>query len=75
MKMKEIRSLGQQLGLKFPVGMTKIEAVRCIQRAEGNFDCFGRAEQAFCDQASCMFHTECLSVSKAQRPPETAAPN
>lgn len=41
----------------------RVEDVRAMQRAEGHFDCFGRASANFCDQRECLFHAECLSVS------------
>ncbi len=63
MKMQAVRALGRALGLSFPVGTTKMEAIRAIQRAEGNFDCYGRANEAYCDQAGCLFREECLRVS------------
>lgn len=63
MKMQEVRSLGRTRGLRFGVGMTKIEAIRAIQRAEGNFDCFARAGAGYCDQLDCLFRDECLRLS------------
>lgn len=44
--------------------LARVEAVRLQQRGEGNFDCFGRAAEGYCDQGSCAFHAECLSVSR-----------
>ncbi len=44
--------------------LARVEQVRMKQREEGNFDCFGRAEQGFCDQGECAYHAECLSVSR-----------
>jgi len=44
--------------------LARVEAVRMGQRAEGHFDCFGRASDGYCDQGACTFHTECLSVSR-----------
>jgi len=44
--------------------LARVEAVRMEQRAEGHFDCFGRASDGYCDQGACAFHTECLSVSR-----------
>jgi len=64
MKMQDVRELGRKLGLKFPVGTTKVQAIRMVQKAEGNFDCFGRAENGFCNQKGCLFYVECLRVSK-----------
>lgn len=43
--------------------LARVESVRTAQRAEGQFDCFGRAAQGYCDQGGCAFHSECLSVS------------
>ncbi len=42
------------------VGLSKAELIRAIQRAEGNFDCFGRASD-FCDQETCLFRPLCLA--------------
>lgn len=47
------------------LGMAKrIEEVRMLQRAEENFDCFGRAASGYCDQEGCYFLFECLDVSQ-----------
>ncbi|MFP4587786.1 MAG: hypothetical protein ACLFM3_07060 [Desulfohalobiaceae bacterium] len=61
MKMNEVRAMGRSLGLKFRVGTTKVQAIRSIQLAEGNFDCFDRAGIAGCDQIGCLFRDDCLS--------------
>ena len=51
----------------------RVEDVRAIQRAEGNFDCFGRALNNYCDQRDCLYHAECLSVSMLVGPSFSAA--
>jgi len=43
--------------------LARVESVRMAQRAEGHFDCFGRADQGYCDQGGCVYHAECMSVS------------
>jgi hypothetical protein len=63
MKMHEVRALARSMGVKIG-GLSKVEAIRKLQRAEGNFDCFGRAANGYCDQTGCLFHEECLSVSR-----------
>ena len=63
MKMTEIRSMAKARGLKFGVGVTKIEAVRMLQLDEGNFDCFARAQAGYCDQDQCIFREDCLSLA------------
>jgi hypothetical protein len=64
MKIQEIRAKAKSLGLRGTFGLSKTELIRRIQRAEGNFDCFGKA-MGFCDQVQCCFRTDCLSPSKA----------
>ena len=64
MKMQEIQSKAKQLGIK-SFGKTKTNLIREIQRAEGNFDCFGRS-QDFCDQLMCCFRTLCIPERKSQ---------
>lgn len=44
--------------------LARVEAVRLEQRSQGNFDCFGRAGEGYCDQGACAYHAECLSVSR-----------
>jgi len=63
MKMKEIREMAKEKGIKMPFAVTKIEAIRVIQRSEGNFDCFARAQDGFCDQEMCAFYEDCLNMS------------
>jgi hypothetical protein len=62
MTMKEIRGMAKRLGIK-SFGKTKADLIREIQRAEGNFDCFGSAKD-FCDQWDCLFRTLCLKLSE-----------
>lgn len=42
-------------------GLTLADAVRAIQRAEGNFDCFATAI-VYCDQNSCCWRFACLAT-------------
>jgi hypothetical protein len=58
-KMQEIRILAKNLGVN-SFGKTKAALIREIQRAEGNFDCFGSAEN-HCDQVDCCFRALCFS--------------
>jgi hypothetical protein len=38
---------------------TLAAAIRFVQRAEGNFDCFGTAD-GYCDQWECTWRSECF---------------
>ena len=44
--------------------LARVESVRLMQRSDGHFDCFGRADSGFCDQGGCSYHAECLSISR-----------
>jgi hypothetical protein len=59
MKMQEVRERAKVLGIKNTFGLSKAELIRRIQKAEGNFDCFGTAT-AYCDQYQCCFREDCL---------------
>ena len=63
MNMKEIRARGKDVGVVIRIGVTKIEAVRAIQRAEGFEDCFGRGKYNVCGQAQCMFREDCSKIN------------
>ena len=59
MTMKDIREIAKQKGIK--VGKVKKNAlIRSIQKAEGNFDCFGTAHLGDCTQADCLWRSDCI---------------
>jgi hypothetical protein len=60
MRMEEVRARAKVLGMKSTFGLSKVELIRRIQRAEGNFDCFGTAKD-YCDQSQCCFKEDCLT--------------
>jgi len=53
MKMKEVREKAKTLGIKAK-NSKKSDLIKMIQRAEGNFDCFGTADP-YCSQEQCCF--------------------
>jgi hypothetical protein len=59
MEMKEIRSIARKRGIA-PGRMGKEEIIRAIQRAEGNFDCYGTATEEVCDQEGCLWREDCF---------------
>lgn len=60
--MKEIREMARQLGIR-SARMRKAELVRAIQRAEGNFDCYGTATEEECSQGNCLWREDCFMES------------
>ena len=63
--MREIREIARQLGIR-STRMEKAELIRAIQRAEGNFDCYGTAVEGECDQEECLWREDCFNESIAE---------
>lgn len=59
MNLNELKKMAKGLEIK-PSNLKKTELIHAIQIAEGNFDCFGKAE-SYCDQEGCLFSDECLN--------------
>ena len=66
MHINTIRTRAKDLGLKTG-RIGKVNLVRNIQRAEGNFDCFATAFNSVCDQDGCLWQEECFTQAKKQR--------
>jgi hypothetical protein len=67
MKTQEIRAIAKQKGVN-SARMKKADLIRSIQRAEGNFDCFGTPAGGGCDQSACAWREDCLAGVSAGRP-------
>ena len=63
MNMQEIRGLAKEFGIKTS-RMSKVNLVRSIQLAEGNFSCFASAVDGECDQAGCAWREDCFAAAK-----------
>ena len=59
MRISEVEKKAKQLGIKNTWKFSRTDLVRGIQKAEGNFDCFGRAKDS-CSQMACCWRTDCL---------------
>jgi len=60
MRMSDIELKARKAGIKNTWRFSKKELVKAIQRAEGNFDCFGTAT-VYCNQSACCWKTDCIS--------------
>lgn len=59
MTLKQVKEIARQKEIK--VGnMKKENIIRAIQKAEGNFECFGTAISGICDQVNCLWREDCL---------------
>ena len=63
MKIQEVKAKAKALGLKKTFRLSKAELIHRIQKAEGNFDCFGTAKD-YCDQFQCCFRSDCFRFVK-----------
>jgi len=61
MNIQKIRAIAKERGIKAG-SLKKTDLIRAIQRAEGNFDCFGTAESGACNQIDCLWREDCLKV-------------
>lgn len=59
MRLSEIEKKAKTFGLKDTWKHSKKDLIKSIQRAEGNFDCFGTAKNS-CNQLNCCWRGECL---------------
>lgn len=59
MNVQNIRDIAKHHGVKV-AKLKKSDLIRSIQRAEGNFDCFGTAASGVCDQIGCVWRTDCF---------------
>lgn len=62
MNKKELLKLAKQHCIA-DLAQGKAGLIRCIQRAEGNFDCYARADRGECDQGACLWRADCLPES------------
>jgi hypothetical protein len=60
MTLKQIKEIAKERGVKAGT-MKKENIIRAVQRAEGNFDCFGTAASGYCNQANCLWRDDCLA--------------
>ena len=63
MNLQSIRQTAKALGIA-PGKLPKTELIHRIQRAEGNFDCFGSANRGECDQLNCVWRDDCLASAE-----------
>jgi hypothetical protein len=60
MTIKQVKEIAKKKGVKVGEGMKMENIIRAIQRAEGNFECFGTATAGVCNQINCLWMEDCL---------------
>ena len=64
MLVKEIKTIAVSMGIK-PGKLKKTDLIKTTQIEEGNFDCYGTASDAVCDQDGCSWRKDCFTTAKA----------
>lgn len=59
MLMQQVRVMARDMGIK-PGKLTKAALIQTIQSTEGNYACFGTANDGQCDQMACLWREDCL---------------
>lgn len=67
MEIEQIRNIAESQNIE-PGSLSKIELVKSIQAAEGNFDCFATAYAGECDQSGCSWREDCFESARAGEP-------
>ncbi len=65
MQMKKIKEIAKKKSVT-PGKMGRIDLIRAIQRAEGNFDCFATTYVKECNQVNCLWRVDCKAEIMAQ---------
>ncbi len=60
MTLKQIKEIAKEKNVKTG-NMKKENIIRAVQKAEGNFDCFGTATAGYCDQMNCLWRNDCIA--------------
>jgi hypothetical protein len=63
MNVTQIQSIARSRGIR-PLPKAKLALVRAIQTNEGNFPCFGTAYDQDCDQADCLWRSDCFKSAQ-----------
>lgn len=63
MQMQDIRTIAKNFGIKTS-RQNKVDLVRSIQVAEGNFSCFATAVTGECDQTACSWRKDCFEAAR-----------
>jgi uncharacterized protein (DUF2147 family) len=65
MKFQEIRDMAKGMGIKKYNNMKKVDLIRAIQKAENNMDCYGTQRVDSCQEETCAWRSDCLTLNSA----------
>jgi hypothetical protein len=62
MRLEEIRGIAKKMGIA-AYRIKKTDLVRTIQREEHNIECYGTKRVDVCQEPSCLWRSDCLSLN------------
>jgi hypothetical protein len=65
MNFNQIKTTAKGMGIDTR-GMRKLDVVRAIQRAEHNIECYGTQRVDSCNEDSCVWRPDCLSLNQTR---------
>ncbi|MBN1843220.1 MAG: Rho termination factor N-terminal domain-containing protein [Deltaproteobacteria bacterium] len=60
MRFQEIQKMAKEMGIN-TYRMKKADIIQGIQRKESNIDCYGTSRVDYCEEARCLWRSDCLS--------------
>ena len=66
MKYKEIQKMAKNIRIN-TFQMKKNDMILAIQRAENNIECFGTGRVEYCQELSCLWREDCVSLNKSNQ--------
>jgi hypothetical protein len=65
-KYKEIQKMAKNMRIN-TFQMKKNDMILAIQRAENNIECFGTGRVEYCQELSCLWREDCVSLNKSNK--------
>jgi hypothetical protein len=62
-KYNEIQKMAKNMGIN-TFQMKKKDMILAIQRAENNMECFGTSRVEYCQELSCLWRDDCISLNE-----------
>ena len=66
MKYSDIQKMAKNMGIN-TYQMKKNDMILAIQRAENNIECFGTVRVEYCQELSCLWREDCVSLNKSSQ--------
>jgi len=64
--MGRIRRMAKSMGIN-TYQMKKTDIIRSIQKKEGNIDCYGTSRVESCQELTCLWRDDCLSLDQKMK--------